>query len=224
VPGLDFSCSRYPAISLQKCGGHRDVADGQGVLDRFEVHLLGSLDAAASGIPIVSGIPHCDLICPAGLRSGLGWAAQDCADPTAGRAADFVASRAETACAVAAVETVLGVRRGKAALSSGCKPHPATAPAGSNRSSHGGNEVAEALGWRATKYGGSATALVNPLKPTLHLDLGEVLVPRIDGFNFDPLMATLATLSRPSLRHSATNSRQTARISSPLSLRNPRSS
>ena len=37
----------------------------------------------------------------------------------------------------------LGVRRDKAALSSGCKPHPATAPAGSDRSSHGGNEVAE---------------------------------------------------------------------------------
>ncbi len=37
-----------------------------------------------------------------------------------------------------------GVRRDKAAFSSGCKPHPATAPAGSNRSSHGGNEVAEA--------------------------------------------------------------------------------
>ena len=39
-----------------------------------------------------------------------------------------------------------GVRREKAALSSGCKPHPATAPAGSNRSSHGGNEMAEAFG------------------------------------------------------------------------------
>ena len=38
-----------------------------------------------------------------------------------------------------------GARRAKAALSSGCKPHPATAPAGSNRSSHGGNEVAEAF-------------------------------------------------------------------------------
>src|ERR1700716_2464651 len=36
--------------------------------------------------------------------------------------------------------SVPGVRRGKAALSSGCKPHPAIAPAGSNRSSHGGNE------------------------------------------------------------------------------------
>jgi hypothetical protein len=38
------------------------------------------------------------------------------------------------------------VRRDKAALSSGCKAHPATAPAGSNRSSPGGNEVAEAFG------------------------------------------------------------------------------
>ena len=36
----------------------------------------------------------------------------------------------------------------KAALSSGCKPRPATAPAGSNRSSHGGNEMAEAFGYR----------------------------------------------------------------------------
>jgi hypothetical protein len=39
-----------------------------------------------------------------------------------------------------------GVRREKVALSSGCKPRPATAPAKSNRSSHGGNEVAEAFG------------------------------------------------------------------------------
>jgi hypothetical protein len=39
----------------------------------------------------------------------------------------------------------MGVRRDKAALSSGYEPHPATAPAGSNRSSHGGNEVAEAF-------------------------------------------------------------------------------
>jgi len=44
------------------------------------------------------------------------------------------------------LEAVPGVRRGKAALSSGCKSHPASAPAGSNRSSHGGNEVAEASG------------------------------------------------------------------------------
>jgi hypothetical protein len=44
------------------------------------------------------------------------------------------------------LESALGVRRDKAALSSGCKSHPATAPAGSNRSSHGGNEMAEAFG------------------------------------------------------------------------------
>jgi hypothetical protein len=42
--------------------------------------------------------------------------------------------------------SVPGVRREKAALSSGCKSHPATAPAGSNRSSHGGDEMAEAFG------------------------------------------------------------------------------
>ena len=40
----------------------------------------------------------------------------------------------------------LYVRREKAALSSGCKSHPANAPAGSNRSSHGGDEMAEAFG------------------------------------------------------------------------------
>jgi len=33
--------------------------------------------------------------------------------------------------------SVIGVRRAKAALSSGCKSHPAIAPAGSHRSSHG---------------------------------------------------------------------------------------
>jgi hypothetical protein len=39
--------------------------------------------------------------------------------------------------------TALDVRRHKAALSSGCKSHPANAPAGSNRSSHGGDEIAK---------------------------------------------------------------------------------
>jgi hypothetical protein len=48
--------------------------------------------------------------------------------------------------------SALGVRRDKAALSSGCKSHPATAPAGSNRSSYGGNEVAEAFGVRVTNW------------------------------------------------------------------------
>ncbi len=41
----------------------------------------------------------------------------------------------------------VGVRRAKAAFFSGCKSHPATiAPAGSNRSSQGGDEMAEASG------------------------------------------------------------------------------
>jgi hypothetical protein len=38
------------------------------------------------------------------------------------------------------------IRRDKAALSSGCKPRPATAPAGSSRSRHGGDEMSEAFG------------------------------------------------------------------------------
>jgi len=41
----------------------------------------------------------------------------------------------------------LGVRRDKAALSSGCKSHPATAPAGSNRSSYGGMQVKDCDCW-----------------------------------------------------------------------------
>ncbi len=41
----------------------------------------------------------------------------------------------------------ISVRRGKAAILSGCETHPATvAPAGSNRSSGGGNETVEAFG------------------------------------------------------------------------------
>jgi hypothetical protein len=51
-----------------------------------------------------------------------------------------------------------GVRRAKAALSSGCKPHPAIAPAGSNRSSHGGNEARRMGGAQRypSRYGGVA--------------------------------------------------------------------
>ena len=44
--------------------------------------------------------------------------------------------------------SLMGVRRAKAALSSGCKAHPAFAPAGRNRSGNGGNEMAEAFGYR----------------------------------------------------------------------------
>jgi len=39
-----------------------------------------------------------------------------------------------------------GVRRAKAAFFIGCKSHPAIAPAGSNRSSPGGDKMAEAFG------------------------------------------------------------------------------
>src|SRR5271157_4279440 len=46
--------------------------------------------------------------------------------------------------------SAIRVRREKAALSSGCEPHPANAPAGSNRSSHGGDEMAEAFGVAVT--------------------------------------------------------------------------
>ncbi len=42
--------------------------------------------------------------------------------------------------------TAVGVRRAKAAFFSGCKSHPAIAPARSNRSSHGSDEMAEAFG------------------------------------------------------------------------------
>jgi len=45
-----------------------------------------------------------------------------------------------------------GVRRDKAALSSGCKSHPANAPAGSSRSSYGGDEMAEVFGMRVTNW------------------------------------------------------------------------
>src|SRR5437763_1090189 len=41
----------------------------------------------------------------------------------------------------------------------------------------------------------------------------------LTALNFDPSMATLAALSRSSLRHSATNSRQTSRMALPLSFR-----
>jgi hypothetical protein len=48
--------------------------------------------------------------------------------------------------------TAPGVRREKAALFSGCKAHPATAPAGSSRGSYGGDEIAEAFGERVTNW------------------------------------------------------------------------
>src|SRR5579859_7713546 len=57
-----------------------------------------------------------------------------------------------TSVALVLMMTVPGVRREKAALSSGCKSHPANAPAGSSRSSYGGDEIAEAFGMRVTNW------------------------------------------------------------------------
>jgi hypothetical protein len=49
------------------------------------------------------------------------------------------------------------VRRAKAQISNGCESHPATvAPAGSNRSGDGGNEVTEAYGVEG-RYGDLAS-------------------------------------------------------------------
>jgi len=67
-------------------------------------------------------------------------------DSRAGSAASAENGAARVDPADERLKSALGVRREKAALSSGCKSHPATAPAGSNRSSHGGNKVAEASG------------------------------------------------------------------------------
>ena len=49
--------------------------------------------------------------------------------------------------------SALGVLRGKAALAIGCKPHPASAPAGSNWSSHGGDKITEVFGRRHSRLG-----------------------------------------------------------------------
>ena len=73
-------------------------------------------------------------------RDTFGFRSSCCAGATNGRCRYKLNQRCD------ATMSGVGVRRDKAVLSSGCKSHPATAPAGSNRSSHGGNEVAEAFG------------------------------------------------------------------------------
>ena len=81
---------------------------------------------------------------------------------------------------------LFGVRRGKAALSSGCKSHPANAPAGSNRSSYGGNEMAEAL---------FAEHFAHRRKPIFHCNVLPALILQIarlshktDRFGFATLV------------------------------------
>ncbi len=75
------------------------------------------------------------------------WALQPTAFRYAARRAEALLSWASISKQTLPRMSGLGVRRAKAAFFSGCKSHPATiAPAGSNRSSHGGNEMAEASG------------------------------------------------------------------------------
>jgi|SRR5882724_6917211 len=54
-------------------------------------------------------------------------------------------------------KSATGVRREKAAFSSGCKSHPASAQAGSYRSNCGGNETVEAFGKCMSRIGDSAS-------------------------------------------------------------------
>jgi hypothetical protein len=65
-----------------------------------------------------------------------------------------------------------GVRRGKASLSSGCETRPATAPAGSNRSIYGGNEMAEAFG--SGRAGLRVWNLPLPLCVIYRVDIGRL--------------------------------------------------
>src|SRR6516225_9239565 len=67
-------------------------------------------------------------------------------------------------------KTAFHVRRDKAALSSGCKAHPATAPAGSNRGRHGG----EARGQNTR--GHTATQGSKPMDPFARRRLGLTAV------------------------------------------------
>ena len=73
-------------------------------------------------------------------------------DPYLAHSFDLVAVR-NVAFPTASAMAAKRVRRDKAALSSGCKSHPANAPAGSNRSSHGGDESAEAFGVAGSHIG-----------------------------------------------------------------------
>src|SRR5882672_11391035 len=68
-----------------------------------------------------------------------------------------------------------GVSRDKAALSSGCKPHPANAPAGSSRSSYGGDEIAEAFGMRVTNWSSASVQAVS--RPALSCSINSALTP-----------------------------------------------
>src|SRR5712672_2309045 len=69
-----------------------------------------------------------------GYALGTHWADFGNVEPNPNRTMPWSGRRLLSTCAV--------TRR---RFSSGCKPHPATAPAGSDRSRHGGDEVSEAV-------------------------------------------------------------------------------
>ena len=98
-----------------------------------QAYFLSTKDVVAAWF-VCAALAACGIAC-AGALTGV-------TDPliTAGYPRGFTLSL-RTSFAM----TAFGVRRDKAALSSGCKAHPTIAPAGSNRSSHGGNEMAEAF-------------------------------------------------------------------------------
>jgi hypothetical protein len=82
----------------------------------------------------------------AGDRARVGVSHMGCVrGPVEGLSVAAIADSGTEQESTAPLMSAVGVRRDKAALSSGCESHPANAPAGSNRSSHGGNEVAEAF-------------------------------------------------------------------------------
>ena len=78
----------------------------------------------------------------------------------------------------------LGVRRDKAALSSGCKAHPAIAPAGSNRSNYGGNEMVEAFGYekKGGRMGRNYRPAAKHARTAPYFMLGLAFIGIIDAF------------------------------------------
>jgi uncharacterized membrane protein len=74
----------------------------------------------------------------------------------------------------------LGVPHAKAALSSGRKFHPATAPAGSNRSGYGGNEMAETFGYE--NKGGCMGCDYRHARTAAYLMLGLAFIGIIDAY------------------------------------------
>src|SRR5213075_1363354 len=65
----------------------------------------------------------------------------------------------------------------------------------------------------------TGNALVNLRQTALHLGLGEVPIPRVDGLELATVDRNARFAEQSRRRHNTTNSRQTFRMASPLSLR-----